>query len=85
MELVKILIFTALIILAMVFFIITMAAYSYRRDRSFWGGANILNGWWLLFPYGSDGVEPEAKNIVFWGRIVFSAILACGALLRWGV
>ena len=75
MELLKPLTFSILVALSMVFFFITVSAYSYRKDKSFFGGANIIGGWWLIHPYGSDGVESEARNLVFWGRLVFTGIL----------
>ncbi len=42
---------------------ITFIAYSKRKDQTFFGGANILGGWWLVRPYGTDGIPREERNI----------------------
>jgi hypothetical protein len=81
MEFSELLIFALLIALSFVHLVITLAAYSHRKDKSFFGGANILGGWWLLFPYGSDGVHLEAKKLVLWGRLVFIGIILCAVAL----
>lgn len=53
-----------------------IGAYSKRKDRSFFGGADFFNGWFLLFPYGKNGVSREEHRLVFWCRA--TAVMALG-------
>lgn len=59
---------------------ITFSAYSKRNDKSFMGGANMLNGWWVFFPYGKDGIGREHKELVMWGRLTLALCIATGYL-----
>ena len=63
---------------------LTFVAYARRKDRTFWGGANILNGWWLIFPYGENGVGPEGRGLVVAGRLI-ALIMVVSALLAYGL
>jgi hypothetical protein len=55
---------------ALVGLIAGFVAYGQRRDRSFWGGRDVLSGWWwLLFPYGDNGVPESARTIVLVVRL----------------
>lgn len=51
------------------FLILSIEAYSKRKDRGPLGGSNALNGWWVIFPYGKNGLDREDKELVFWGRV----------------
>lgn len=59
-----------------VYMVCMFMAYENRADKSFWGGHNILQSWWLLFPYGKRGVSNEAKEIVFWARVSWFVCIA---------
>jgi hypothetical protein len=59
---------------------ITFSAYSKRNDKSFMGGANMLNGWWVVFPYGKDGIGREHKELVTWGRVTIILCMLTGYL-----
>lgn len=67
----------AVSIFSLVFFHIL--AYAKREDKSFWGGWNILNGWFLIFPYGKGGVPKEEYRLVFWCRV--SAVVFCISMI----
>lgn len=83
MEALKAISIIALVMFSGTFFLVSAAAYSHRKDKSFAGGANILCGWWLLFPHGPDGIEESAKNLVLWGRLSFLSILFMAGLMAW--
>jgi len=46
-------------------------AYEQRRDKSFWGGAGMFTGFWLMFPHDYDGVPLSARRTVVVARISF--------------
>jgi hypothetical protein len=55
--------------------------YSKRKDRSFFGGSNLLHGWWFINPYGENGIgekSPENKKLVFYSRLSFIIIYTSG-------
>lgn len=54
-------------------------AYTKRMDKTFWGGWNILNGMFLIFPYGRGGVSKEESNLVLCYRV--SAALTATLIL----
>jgi hypothetical protein len=58
--------------------IATAVAYGKRRDQGFAGGASILTGWWLLFPYDDDGVTERERGVVRTARI--SWLVAASAM-----
>jgi len=57
-----------------------ITAYTKREDKSFLGGANILNGWFLIFPYGKSGLPKEEASLVFWCRVTALATIFFGYL-----
>ena len=85
MELLKVLLVIVCLASLLCFAGLTVAAYTKRTDKSFWGGASILNGWWLLFPYDNDGLARENRAIVMAARISLAVCLASGWLAyQWG-
>jgi hypothetical protein len=78
MVLLKVALLIACVICGLVYLALSISAYSKRIDRSFLGGVNMLNGWWLVFPYGHNGISREHKNLVFWGRLIFLVFGAFG-------
>lgn len=80
MELLKVLLVIVCLVSLLCFGGLTVAAYTKRTDKSFWGGASILNGWWLLFPYDNDGLAREYRGIVRAARISLVVCLASGRL-----
>jgi hypothetical protein len=79
MELLRVLLVVVCLVSLLCFGGLTVAAYTKRKDKSFWGGASILNGWWLLFPYDNDGLARENRSIVIVARIT----LVVGLLSGW--
>jgi hypothetical protein len=69
-EIMQVIIITSAFISTAVWLGITITAYSRREDRSFWGGSNMLTGWFFLFPYGQGGVPGSERKLVFWYRVV---------------
>jgi len=57
---------------------ITFSAYSKRNDKSFLGGASMLNGWWVVFPYGKNGISRVYKDLVMWGRVTIILCMVTG-------
>jgi hypothetical protein len=55
-----------------------VVAYSKREDKTFFGGWNILNGLFLIFPYGKGGVSRNEHRLVFWCRV--SAVLTVASM-----
>ena len=80
MEILQIIMIVFSCLSGMVYVCVTFSAYSKRNDKSFLGGANMLNGWWVLFPYGKDGIGREHKELVFWGRATLTLCFAAGYL-----
>lgn len=75
-------ILTGIIFVSLVSLLIhTLVAYSRRKDRRFWGGIDILNGWWVFFPYGKNGMKEGNDNIVWGARISWFILIATGTLL----
>ncbi len=74
---------TALLAVALISYMIaTWSAYQQRQDKSFWGGSDVLTGWWLLSPYGEGGVPETAHRTVLVARISLAVFyLALG--LAW--
>jgi len=68
------------IISGMAMVALQIVAYTKREDKGFLGGANILNGWFLLFPYGKDGLPKEESALVFWCRVASISTLSFGTL-----
>jgi len=84
MEILKVLLVIVCLVSLLSFGGLTVAAYTKRKDKSFWGGASILNGWWLLFPYDNDGLDRENRGIVIAARITLLVFLVSGWLVyKW--
>lgn len=80
MEIIQLIMIVASCLNGIIYVCIAVSAYSKRNDKSFLGGANMLNGWWVLFPYGKDGISQEHYELVMWGRVTLSLCFAAGYL-----
>ena len=65
----RILLSVVAVISGIVLLTCTAIAYSRRENRSFWGGANMVTGWWLVTPYSSGGMAPGNDALVNTARI----------------
>lgn len=62
--------FTVLLAVALIVYLAaTWSAYRQRQDKSFWGGSDVLTGFWLLSPYGEGGVPESAHKAVLIARV----------------
>ena len=66
-----------------------MTAHSRASNESFWGGIDIIGGWWVIFPYGEYGLEKneENKKLVRSSRLCFLFFylgVACAILINYG-
>jgi len=74
-EIGRVIIFGIFVLSLVYTFIVIIIAYRNRKDRSFLGGASILQGWWVFRPYGESGIKPGNKKIVFHGRVSHFCLL----------
>lgn len=70
-EVIKLIILSSFVASSIYMMVATARAYRNRKDKSFFGGAMILNGWWVIYPYGSSGINEENHKIVFHGRVAY--------------
>lgn len=55
---------------------VTLVAYSRRTDRRFFGGVNILTGWWLLLPTRASQLSEADAGLVWGARAALVAAWA---------
>ncbi|MEK8082286.1 hypothetical protein [Pseudomonas sp. XK-1] len=80
MAILQILLIIAAIISGMTTVILQIAAFTKREDKGFWGGYNILTGWFLLFPYGEGGLPKTESALVLWCRLTAVSSFVFGYL-----
>ena len=81
LEILQVILMIACFLLTIVGVFFSAIIFSKREDKSFWGGANLYNGLWLLFPYGENGIgekTPEKARLVLTARILAVLISLTG-------
>lgn len=74
----------AILILSIIYYVVvTGLAYAKRKDRSFGGGYFMLNGWWLFWPYGKNGIPRELKHLVTHGRMALLMLYLSVFIFWW--
>ena len=54
------------------------ALYARRTDRSFWGGADLLTGWWLVLPPKTLDLPPDANRLLWEARVAWLVTILAG-------